>query len=135
MPGDNCSIEGCPVSRSSKYKGIGIFKVPSGNTEHEKNWRDKLVNIVTRDRVIDPNFRERINSRKVFICQRHYSEDQVLIHDSRKTLKPGELPHLNLPIKSHPSKPVVPRASAESIANKKRLLFREPNNNHQLSML
>ena len=31
MPGDNCSIYGCPVSRMSKYKGTGIYKVPSGD--------------------------------------------------------------------------------------------------------
>ena len=116
MPGDNCSIKGCPVSRSSKYKGISIFKVPSGDTEHEINWRNKLVNIVTKDRVVDTNFQDRIQKKKVFICQRHYSEDQVLDHDSKKTLKPGELPHLNLPIKSHPSVPVAPRTSAETIS-------------------
>ena len=43
MPGDNCSIYSCTVSRRSKYKGIAIFRVPAPKTEFEKSWKDKLV--------------------------------------------------------------------------------------------
>ena len=43
MPGDNCSIYVCTVSRRSKYKGIAIFRVPAPKTEFEKSWKDKLV--------------------------------------------------------------------------------------------
>ena len=60
MPGDNCSVFGCPVSRSRKYKGIGIYKVPSGENDFDKKWRNQLINIVTRDREVDKVLRERI---------------------------------------------------------------------------
>ena len=62
MSGDNCSIYGCTVSRRSKHKGIAICKIPTGNADFEKNWREKFVSITTRDRVIDVALRERINS-------------------------------------------------------------------------
>ena len=121
MLGDNCSIFGCTVSRWSKYKGIAIFKVPGRKTEFEKTWRDKLVAVITKDRQIDAALRERINSGRLFICQRHFREDQILRHDCRATLKPGEIPSLNLPIKSFPSSSsiVKPRESAGSILEKK----------------
>ena len=51
MSGVNCSIMGCDVSRKSKYKGLSIFKVPSGDSEFETTWRNKLIAVVTRDRV------------------------------------------------------------------------------------
>ena len=64
MPGDNCSIYGCPVSRLSKYKGTGIYKVPSGDDEFAKAWREKLILIITRNRVIDTALKERIVKKK-----------------------------------------------------------------------
>ena len=54
MPGDNCSIYGCTVSRRSKYKGISLFKVPSSDKEFETRWRDQLVVVITKDREVDP---------------------------------------------------------------------------------
>ena len=30
MPGDKCAIFDCSVSRSRKYKGISLYKIPSG---------------------------------------------------------------------------------------------------------
>ena len=59
MPGENCSIYSCTVSRRSKYKGIALFKVPSGDTEFDNRWRDQLVNIIIKYREIDA---ERFNS-------------------------------------------------------------------------
>ena len=46
----NCSIYGCHSSQRPEYAGIGIYKVPSGNDEFKKNWREKLVLIITKDR-------------------------------------------------------------------------------------
>ena len=99
MPGENCSIYSCTVSRRSKYKGIALFKVPSGDTEFDKRWRDQLVNIIIKDREINAALRERIWSKRLFICQRHIREDQYHRHDTRCTLVPGQLPSLNLPTK------------------------------------
>ena len=75
----NCSIYGCHSSRRPEYAGIGVYKVPSGNVEFEKNWREKLVLIITKDRVIDELLIKRIERQKLYICQMHYRPDQILI--------------------------------------------------------
>ena len=66
MPGDNCSIYGCPVSRSKKYKDIGILKVPSGKDDYSVNMREKLTAIITRDREIDDFLRGRIKKESIY---------------------------------------------------------------------
>ena len=69
-----------------------------------------FVFIITKDRVIDEPLRKRIERRNLYICQMHYRPDQILIRDSRTSVKPGEIPTLNLPIKSIPSSTTsVPR--------------------------
>ena len=78
MLGVNCSILGCLVSRRAKYKGLSIFKVPSGDSEFETTWRNKLIAIVTRNRVIDAKLKEQINNKNIYICQQHYRIDQYL---------------------------------------------------------
>ena len=45
MPGANCSIFGCSTSR--KTKGVAIFKIPAGNDDFNKSWREKLVSIIS----------------------------------------------------------------------------------------
>ena len=65
--------------------------------------------------------RERIKSGRLFICQRHFTEDQILRHDTRVTLKPGVMPTLNLPVKSFPPSSSKPRESAGNIFEKKSL--------------
>ena len=88
MPGNNCAIFDCSVSRSRKYKGISLYKIPSGDQEFEKLARDQWIIIVTKDRVIDASLRDQITKRKTFVCQKHFLPNQILIHDSRTTLKP-----------------------------------------------
>ena len=119
IPGVNCSILGCHVSRRTKYEGLSIFKVPSGDSEFETTWRNKLIVIVTRDRVIDTKLKEQINNRNIYICQQHYRTDQYIIRDTCKTFNPGEIPTLNLPVKSIPFIQPVPRSSAENISIKR----------------
>ena len=70
---------GCHVSRRSKYKGLSIFKVPSGDSEFETTWRNKLIAVVTRDRVIDSKLKEQINKNRIYICQQHYSIEPISI--------------------------------------------------------
>ena len=86
MPGENCSILNCPVSRKAQYKGVGIYKVPSGTNEFESTWRDKLVAVVVRLREVDPALKEKIQKKRIFICQRHFRDDQIVHHRSRTTL-------------------------------------------------
>lgn len=122
MPGENCSIYGCTVSRRAKYKGLSIFKVPAGENQFDKSWREKLVDVVIRDREVDHALRDRIQRKKIYICEKHFSEDQMnRNHSSRTTLVPGAIPTINLPIKSFPSSSTSskPRQSAQSILQKK----------------
>ena len=90
MPGDNCSIYGCGTSRSKKYKGVGIFKVPSGEDPFNTKWREQLIHVVTRNRVIDANLRSQINAKRIFICQRHFTDEQINANED-----PSEFLQLN----------------------------------------
>lgn len=101
MPGSNCSIFGCSTSR--KHKGIAIFKLPSGDDEYNKVWREKLVNIITKDRKIDASLKKQIQNKNLHICELHYSEDSLIRNEKKTTRIPGSLPTLNLPQKSVPS--------------------------------
>ena len=38
-----------------------------------------------------------MQSHKLFICERHFTVDQICVYSSRKSLKEGALPTLNLP--------------------------------------
>lgn len=99
MPGENCAIFGCSASR--RNKGISFFKVPLPSNEVNKEWGRKLINVITKDREIDASLRQRIDTCKLFICERHFSSEQYYTYPTRKALKEGELPTLNLPNKSH----------------------------------
>lgn len=125
MPGANCSIYGCSVSRRPEYKGLSLFKVPAGKSDFDKNWRDKLISIITKDRVIDNSLRGQIEKCNLHICQRHFKEDEYYKHNTKATLNPGVLPTLNLPTKSHPSSSTItkPRDSASTIINKRELFL------------
>ena len=99
-----------------------IKYLPSGEDEFETRWRNKLIAIITRDRAVDTDLRERIIKKKHYICQRHISSEQIITHESRTSLKPGELPTLNLPQKSIQSAIPEPRLSAARITLKKQTL-------------
>ena len=73
MPGAYCSIFGCPVSRN--HVGLSMFRIPTKDDECSINWRQKLLNIVTRDRVIDKGLKSQVKKRNLYICNRHYTED------------------------------------------------------------
>ena len=78
MPGNGayCSIYGCNISR--KNSKLAIFKIPAGNGEYESKWRDKLIHVVTKDRVVDSSLKKQIESRKLFICEKHFNEEDIL---------------------------------------------------------
>ena len=125
MPGENCSIYGCTVSRRSKYKGVSILNISSGDNTFDKEWREKLLAVITRDRESDAALRESIKAKKLFICKRHFNDDQLYRHASRATLVPGSIPSLNFPLKSFPPPPRKTRESAIIIQQKKSLLATE----------
>lgn len=49
MPGANCAIFGCSTYQKHKI----IFKVLTKDDEYCADWKQKTINIITKDRVID----------------------------------------------------------------------------------
>ena len=76
MSGKNCSIQSCHVSCRSKYKGASIPKVPFDDSDFKTNWRDNLVSVITKDRFVNTNLRDRINNERIFIYQQYFRIDQ-----------------------------------------------------------
>ncbi|XP_065654860.1 uncharacterized protein LOC136081473 [Hydra vulgaris] len=76
MPGANCAIFGCSVSRN--HVGLSIFRIPTKDDEYSANWRQKLISVITHDRVIDKGLKAQIEKRNLYICERHYTKDQLL---------------------------------------------------------
>ena len=79
----------------------------------------KLINIITKDRVVDDILRKKINDfehKKLWICEHHFSPEQVWYYETKKKLKDGELLSLNLPKKSSESSAssVVSRSSSST---------------------
>ena len=82
MPGANCSIFGCGTNR--RHTGVGIFRIPSGNDqerskrqERSKAIRDEWIKVITKDRVVDANFRKQIESGNVYVCERHFKKEEI----------------------------------------------------------
>lgn len=100
MPGANCAIFGCTTSRRKKYQGLSIFKLPVAKDQESSKWRSEILNIITKDRVVDPDFQEQIMKNNVYICELHFSPEQMYIYQHKKSLKEGAIPLLALPQKS-----------------------------------
>ena len=71
MPGANCSIFGCAKSRTTK--GLALFVIPKKGDEWHRDWREKLVNIITKDREIDADLKGQIERKSL-----HFTEDQLI---------------------------------------------------------
>ena len=56
---------------------MGIFQIPTKDDEYSREWREKLVDIITRDRVVDEDWKRQIKNRNLFICEFHYTEDKL----------------------------------------------------------
>lgn len=77
MPGENCSVYGCGTSR--KHKGVSIWKLPSASNSFNSEWRAKLLNLITRDRLMDESFKKQLDADRIYICERHFSQEQLYI--------------------------------------------------------
>eukprot|EP00794_Sanderia_malayensis_P011564 gene11564-12759_t len=100
MPGANCAIYGCGACRSRKYKGLSIIKVPSAVDDFTKKWRSDILNVITRDRVVDPPLKKQIEEDQVYVCEQHFLPEELYHYELKKTLKEGSIPHLKLPKKT-----------------------------------
>ena len=98
LPGENCAIFGYSTSR--RHNGISIFKVPLPNNEFNKKGNRDLINIIAIYRQVDEPLKKQIANCNLYICEHHLSPEQIWKYPSRKVLKDGALPSLNLPGKS-----------------------------------
>ena len=64
MPGVNCAVVGCGTSR--RTKGIGIFKLHAAKNDEYKKWREEWLSEITKTRVNDKAFREKILNNTVY---------------------------------------------------------------------
>ena len=69
MPGANCSIYGCGTSR--RNEGVGIFRLPSAKDDNTKKWRSEILNVISKDRVVNASFKEKIEKNTVYVCEKH----------------------------------------------------------------
>ena len=74
----NCAIFGCPISRKEQYKHISLLKVPGGKDEYSIEWSRKLIDVITKTRVSDKKLKQLIESKRLWICERHFLPNQVL---------------------------------------------------------
>ena len=77
MPGENCAIPGCSISRKDK---ISIFQVSLPNNDVSKKWSKELIDIILKYRQRDESLNKRIQSHKLFICERHFTVDQIYVY-------------------------------------------------------
>ncbi len=77
MPANNCAVFGCGTTR--RTKGVGIFKLPAAKNEEYKKWRADWLNEITKGCVVDKDFRERLESDQVFMCEKHFKPEEVEI--------------------------------------------------------
>ena len=77
MPGGNCAIYDCSSSRTTP--GVSLFKVPSSKEDpYMINWRNKILDIITRARVVDSSLRSQIQNCRLHVCELHYPEEKLL---------------------------------------------------------
>ena len=81
MPGANCSIFGCIKSRTTKE--LAIFGISKKDDEWHRDGREKLVNIITKDREIDADLRGQIERKSLHICELHFTKDQLIRRKSK----------------------------------------------------
>ena len=113
MPGSNCSILGCGTCRNQTE--FGIFKLPAPKDDFHKKWRTDLLNVITKDRVIDSDLKRQIQNDKLSICEKHFLPNQLYVYPTRKLLKEGSIPALNLPQKSCSSSSTITKRISSSI--------------------
>ena len=77
MTGGNCAIPGCATSRRAGYEGISLFKVTKRKGEFYVKWRENIVAVLRKYREFDKEFKKRIESGDIFICERHYAPSQI----------------------------------------------------------
>ena len=72
MPGKKFAFVGC--SSNSRHKQISLFKLPTVKDETTKKWRKEMLNVITKDRVVDETFTKQIEKDHAYVCEKHFRE-------------------------------------------------------------
>ena len=67
---------GCTKSRTTKR--LAIFGIPKKGDEWDRDWKQKLVSIIIKDREIDNDLRGQVEGKSLHIRELHFTEDQVI---------------------------------------------------------
>ena len=86
MPRGTCDIFGCKSSKISKEdkenqcSPSSLFKVCVRSDDFSKKWKEDVIQVVTRyrDPATDQKLRKNIAAGKIYVCEKHYSNDQLL---------------------------------------------------------
>ena len=83
----NCCVPGCKVSRTPKYQGVSIFKIPQRKNDFYTNWRTNLVHVINRYRELKPSFVKGVLdcSVKLYICEKHFDEKDWYFTKEKKS--------------------------------------------------
>ena len=66
MPGGNCPFDGC--SSNCSHKEIRLFKLQTAKDEITRKWRREMLNVITKDRMVDAYFKKQ--KEKDSVCLR-----------------------------------------------------------------
>ena len=75
--GNICCIKDCHTT-SRRNKGVSLFKPTNLKNDYHIEWRRKINQIILRHRTPDKKYRELVEKRRIFVCEKHYTnEDSV----------------------------------------------------------
>ena len=83
MSGRNCCLNQCQQSDyKPKRKEKEHWKMFTVTTRKDEitEWRNELVNIIKKYREVDNSFYERLANGKIWICEKHFSQDSLEIN-------------------------------------------------------
>ena len=80
MPGGNCAFPSCTTSEyKHKHSGVSLFNITRSTSELKTKWRNDVIHIIKRYRVITPEFNKLVMKRKKWICKLHYLPEDIEI--------------------------------------------------------
>ena len=78
----------CHESQNTKGSVFLKFHLPMKKTtttttttkkKNKESWRKASLHVVTRDRVVDASFRKQIEEGSVYVCERHFTPEDIEI--------------------------------------------------------
>ena len=114
MP-DICAFPHCHVSRTPKYAGISLFQFPTRKDEFYTSWRQNLLGVLLKYRVLDSETIKKVmdGKTKMYFCERHFQEDDIELSFIRGDGKKRQLKLQVLPSREFPKKSIETSTAIE----------------------